>query len=721
MTLALAFTNIFAVPLGSRDLLNMLEESRESDESDSLNLSLSSSSSPQPSRLQPFSSSPSRPSLASLHELADPYLPSFRGKDLSDARAALAKVLTSSVSKGALIKRLKNSSTFPKFSGGSSSSHVTDTGWDNRPPWSECLATSNPPAEPQWEDPSERRGTSTFKVVPLEKANLDNVGMDHDDASQTPEEANSDRGDFPKSDGNPPEAVEDHSSPDNETSLPSRRPCSQATEDLDRPVAYSPSLGSDSPACPRLQLKPMTAKVEDDNFSKQNEQEVTAPELGLGSKKPSITNWIMEDSGPSPQICNQSPTSSPQNPRRLLQNPDRASQYPSRCGSPTNSMDSLQNLSISEVTGRPPPNQSGCCKNPPRSPEIQNGSSQNQNRSHQSPSGSPQNLKSESLQSLCETSSKSLESPNNSPQNTSRSSQNPAGSPKNPNSGCSLEVSNGSPENPTEFPENPTGSPKNPSGSPENPTESPEAPLALTQNPIEFHQKPNSSPQNHGASSQNSRESPQIPTGFSENMTRSSENPSESAPNSIESTGSPKPGDSPKSRSLKNRNGSLQNSIESLQNPGRSHQSSERSEAENEEVDNVRLGEKEVEDDDAFPPPPSPVFFNGDTDESEASSSPLSRPPTPASKHCEDPRPANSGPPEQPEATAEPPEMVSAAAPSRFAEAVALAVQRSRLQRQDRGPGPQAPSAQNSALPSPHISIYQFGKSYHLYIITVQH
>ncbi|KAM9334132.1 cordon-bleu protein-like 1 [Symphorus nematophorus] len=97
---------------GSVDSLNTVEELRESDDSDSVNLSRSSSSSPYPS--QPWSSSSSsRPSLAHLHEIADPYLPSFRGKDLSDARSALAKVLTSSVSKGTLNLKLFYHPTSP--------------------------------------------------------------------------------------------------------------------------------------------------------------------------------------------------------------------------------------------------------------------------------------------------------------------------------------------------------------------------------------------------------------------------------------------------------------------------------------------------------------------------------------------------------------------------------------------------------------------------------
>lgn len=704
MILALDFTNIFAVPLGNGDLLNVLEESRESDESDSLNFSLSSSSSPQPSPLRPFSSSSSsRPSLASLHELADPYLPSFRGKDLSDARAALAKVLTSSVSKGALIKRLKNSSAFPKFPNGGSSPHVTHGGWEDGARWSERLAASSLPAEPEWEDPSERRGTSTFKVVPSGEPSPDDVGLAQDVAGQTPEKVITDRKASPKPDRDPAEAVENQASPQTETSLLSRRLFSQETKDRDGPVAGSLSLDSDSKVCLRSQLKPPTAKVGDENFSKGKEQEVATAESELGDEEPSASDLIMEDSGGFLQ----SSIELPQNTGRSFQKPsDRSSQNSggstqnligspqSPCGSPLNSMESLQNPSRSHPNpGRSSPNPGGSTENPSGSPENLIRYSQNPSGSPQSPIGSPQ-------------------SPCGSLQNSMESLQNPNRSPQ---------IHRGSPENMTGSPHS-----KSPTQSGENPIGSPQTSIASTQKTIEFPQNPSMSPLNPGRYSQNPRGSPQNPIESYEG------NPCGSSPNPIGSTKSPNgfprsPCGSPKNsgRSFQNLNGSpqnsigspqyligsLQNPIQSPQNPGRSPRSSESSEMDLEEVESMWLGEEEVEeDDDAFPPPPSPVFFMEDSEEPEASPSRFSRPPSPASEHCEDPQPTNSAPTAQPGATAEPLEMVSAAPPSRFAEAVALAVQRSRLQRQGKGPGPQAPSAPHSALPSPHISIYQFGK-----------
>ncbi|XP_039462486.1 protein cordon-bleu isoform X3 [Oreochromis aureus] len=148
--------------------LNTLEELKESDESERVNRSPSSLAHP----LQPKSGSSSlQQSLAHLHEVTDPYLPMLRGKDFSSARCNLAKVLMSSVSREKLVRRLKNSATFPKFQNGPSFMSMTP-----RCPNSEVFCTgvesafkSNLPTESEWEDPAEKRGMTTFKVIPLKK------------------------------------------------------------------------------------------------------------------------------------------------------------------------------------------------------------------------------------------------------------------------------------------------------------------------------------------------------------------------------------------------------------------------------------------------------------------------------------------------------------------------------------------------------------------------
>ncbi|XP_034410390.1 cordon-bleu protein-like 1 isoform X3 [Cyclopterus lumpus] len=219
---------------GTLDSLNAAEEElKESDESNSVHLSLPSSSSSPPPR---SSSSSSRPSFSRLHEVT---MPSFRGKDLSDARCALAKVLTSSVSKGTLVQRLRNSATFPEFYSGSS--FTPQRGSDNvgAPPFCAQLEpTSNLPTE--HEDPAQRKGMTTFKVVPSKT--LKSV-----DAELTPDQMTREEDSGREA---PLEAEEDPRSPDGseaQTPLQSPEPSSQDTPSSPAPphdVDRCGSLGS---------------------------------------------------------------------------------------------------------------------------------------------------------------------------------------------------------------------------------------------------------------------------------------------------------------------------------------------------------------------------------------------------------------------------------------------------------------------------------------------
>ncbi|CAJ1087621.1 protein cordon-bleu-like isoform X1 [Xyrichtys novacula] len=150
---------------GTLDSLHPLADLRESDDSGSITLSFSSSSSPKPSRSRSSSSF----SLSCFHEVAD-HLPSFRGKDLSDARSALAKILTSSVSKGGLVKRLRSSAS-TNLHTSSSCLSVPHRRSENGTACAEVepVLPPVPPAEPEWEDPIERRVMTTFRVVPSKK------------------------------------------------------------------------------------------------------------------------------------------------------------------------------------------------------------------------------------------------------------------------------------------------------------------------------------------------------------------------------------------------------------------------------------------------------------------------------------------------------------------------------------------------------------------------
>ncbi|XP_054914947.1 cordon-bleu protein-like 1 isoform X2 [Poeciliopsis prolifica] len=133
--------------------------------------------------------SSSSPSLTRLQEAPDSYRPSFRGRDLSDARSALAKVLTSSVSKGTLVRRLRNSAAFPNFNVAScvsTTSKCLDEG--DRCAEHESAFRSNLPTENEWTEPEHRTGWTTFKVVPLKKPASSDQEVMHDtqDCSDLP-------------------------------------------------------------------------------------------------------------------------------------------------------------------------------------------------------------------------------------------------------------------------------------------------------------------------------------------------------------------------------------------------------------------------------------------------------------------------------------------------------------------------------------------------------
>ncbi|RVE75265.1 hypothetical protein OJAV_G00015290 [Oryzias javanicus] len=136
------------------------EELKDGEESPSIN-STSRSSSPPGRRPSPCSSFPLSPEDSRLHP------PSFLGKDLSDARSALAKVLTSSVSKGTLAKRLRNSASFPKFNVSSCISVNSDRREDkDAGAEPESVLDLNLPTE---NEDVQRRGMTTFTVVPTKK------------------------------------------------------------------------------------------------------------------------------------------------------------------------------------------------------------------------------------------------------------------------------------------------------------------------------------------------------------------------------------------------------------------------------------------------------------------------------------------------------------------------------------------------------------------------
>lgn len=250
--------------------LNTVVELKES-ESQAVNPSLSSSSSPHPPQPQPSLSS-WRQSLAHLQEESDLHLPSFRGKDLCDARCALAKVLTSSVSKGALVKRLRNSTTFPRFNVSSCVSMAHECP-DNEGLCAELesVLNSNLPTE-EWEDPVQRRRLTTFKVVPPTKlVSCDpELNVDVPDQYKTSAEDNPGSEGCPEDESSHMENKEEPCSPDrsgNASTKPSQQ--NQMNDTSPSPSPPPDSVSQNAPDTP-------PSEVGDAN---KTQEEVVEPEV----------------------------------------------------------------------------------------------------------------------------------------------------------------------------------------------------------------------------------------------------------------------------------------------------------------------------------------------------------------------------------------------------------------------------------------------------------
>ncbi|XP_040888581.1 cordon-bleu protein-like 1 [Toxotes jaculatrix] len=327
---------------GTPDSLNTLQELIESDESDSVHLSLSSSSSPHPSQTRPPPSS-SRPSF-------DPYLSSFRGKDLSDARCALAKVLTSSVSKGTLVKRLRNSATFPKFHSGSSLMSMSQRGPDNGGFCAELesVLKSNLPTEPEWEDPLQRKGMTTFKVVPSkkQKSHEPELTQDVPDQCQVTMEDSPETEASPEAPNNKTETEEDSYSPDRsdtETTLPDQALSTQEIQDSDGPDSPPPLHDLDDQDCTG---SPLSEVGDNDEGQKEEENE---PEVTSEVTAAVLSDCSDEELATDDQINSGDPS-------EFLQSPGEQSVSTDQCGSHADEKETEEEVvQAEEEDSFPPP------------------------------------------------------------------------------------------------------------------------------------------------------------------------------------------------------------------------------------------------------------------------------------------------------------------------------------------------------------------------------
>ncbi|KAM8722763.1 uncharacterized protein AB9X84_005311 isoform 1-T4 [Acanthopagrus schlegelii] len=567
-----------------KDSLNTVEELRESDESDSVNLSLSSSSSPHPSH--PWSSSSySRPSLSHLHEMADPYLPSFRGKDLSDARSALAKVLTSSVSKGALVKRFRKSATLPKLCSPSSYMSTTQRYSNNEVVFAELepVITSSLSTEPEWQDPVQRKGMTTFKVVPSKKKKSHDPELILDVPDQYRVEDNLESKGSHELADNQTETEEDQLSPDRaETEVDPHSPDRSETEE----DPHSPDR-SETEAEPR---SPDRSETEEDPHSPDRSETEAEP-----------------------------------------RSPDRSETERDPCSPDRSETEKDPHSPDTSETDRDP-------HSPDRSETEEDPRSFERFETEEDPH-SPDRSESEI--------------PSQSPEPSS----------------TVIEVS---PPPPVDLDDQAC----------------PGSPLSDVED-----------------AKQKGEDEPEVTSEVT------------AAPSDCSEEELPTDGQINSEVTQK----------EFLRSPSRQSLRSDVDQCgsytdEREVKEGVVQEEEEEEEEgdegDSFPPPPSPIFFNEDLEEESedtaASSLPYSHPPTPSSNgpgntFTEDLQyESTSGAPEESAAAPKPQDKMSSA-PSRFAQAVALAVQRSRFQRLGKGSGPQAPSGPQSTLPSPPRTLYQFG------------
>ncbi|XP_034007494.1 cordon-bleu protein-like 1 [Trematomus bernacchii] len=625
---------------------SLTEDLRESDESESV--SLPSSSSPSPSHPRSSSSflrssSPSSRSFAHLYEVADPYLPSFRGKDLSDARSALAKVLMSSMSKGALVRRVRNSASFPKLYNDDSLKSMTPGRSVNGGFCVESVLEHKLPTE--WQDPAHRKGMTTFKVVPSGKSY---------DPELTTEQGTVE--DHPESEGSTAEPEEDP--PGTETPLQHPVPPEkslQCPKPPEKPLR-SPEL-SESP----LQIQDSCGKpVRSQEPSKTPCRSPEPPEKPLRSPDLSQKTILVQE-------CSEKPLGSPEPSETPLQSP-KTPEKPS--GSPEPSETALQSPKTPEKpSGSPEPSETALQS--PKTPEKPSGSPEPSETALQSP--------------------KTPEKPSGSPE----PSETPLQSPKTP------EKPSGSPE-PSETPLQSPKTPEKPSGSPE-PSEtalqSPGSSKTHLQSP-ETCEKPLQSPK-----------PPEKPLGSPEPFEKPlgspelSEKPLQIQQSSEKTLQSPEPSEPPLG------------SPEQFETPFQSAEPSElprdgqiiledqshNEESESKDVNHCgslaevkqEVVQEEEETEDCFPPPPPPVYFEETIEEKEdASSLSSSQQPSPTSNGIH-----------QKESSRKP----ANPAPSRFAEAVALRVQRSHLRSTGKGLGAQVQSRPLGTPPSPPRSPYQNG------------
>ncbi|XP_060923326.1 cell surface glycoprotein 1-like [Limanda limanda] len=809
---------------GPVDPPNTLEELRESDESDSLDLSRSSSPSPTSSRTLPSSSS-SRPSFERC-------LPSFRGKDFSEARSALAKVLSSSVSKGTLVKHWRKSASLPKIHRSSSflTPRFTDNGHFRFE--LESVLKSRFPTEPQWEDPLQRKGMTTFKVIPLNKhkshepetppdvpdqhqvmvendpegqapPEAENYQCEHEDDSYSPQGSDTGtplkRQEFSFQEASvslecPPPAQEPSEAPDSpppaqeaSEAPDSPPPDKEPSEDPDSPPpAQEPSDAPDSP--PPAQEpsdapdSPPPAQEPSDapDSSSPSQEPSEAPDSPPPAQEPSDT----PDSPPPSQEPSEAPDTPPPD-----KEPSEAPDSPPPAQEPSDTPDSPPpDQEPSEAPDTPPPDKepSEAPDSPPPDQEPSDAPDSPSQEASDAPDSPPPSQEwpeapdcpPPALEPPGAPDSPSQEVSNapdspppaqeaSDPPDSPPPAQEPSDVPDSPSKEASEAPD--SPPRSQEWPDAPDFPSQDPAGGPDSPPPDQEASYAPDTPPPdqEASNAPDTPPPDQEALNapyspppdQEVSDAPDPPPPDQEASNapdspppdQEASNAPDTPPPDQEASNAPdtpppdqEASDAPDSPPLPPDLDDQKRTVSPLSEvEGNDERSTQGEEEEPEVLSEVTAATEsnklasdcqitsdyksvdlqnpgggsvsvdvdqwvscteETEEEDVFPPPPPPVFFNEDLDvpEEEREDAITSSPSQPSSPACD--RETNAFSQVKALGAPEPSDKMSAA-PSRFAQAVALAVQRSHLQSHRKALDSQDPSGQ-------HTVQYQYGKSF---------
>lgn len=198
--------------------------------------------------------------------MVDPYLPLFERKDLSDARSALAKVLTSSVSRGALVRRLRIPGMLKSCHGSTLTPESRKCSGDGGA-WADpdSVPSCSLPIQPEWEEPIHRVTMTTFKVGPRKPTGPE-------PAAEVPDQINVEN--EPGFEGSPdPETDSELQIEEDLPGWSSAEPCSPEDPGSDRLPSPPPSPGLESHVCPDSPLTEEEEEQEEEKEEKAEQQE----------------------------------------------------------------------------------------------------------------------------------------------------------------------------------------------------------------------------------------------------------------------------------------------------------------------------------------------------------------------------------------------------------------------------------------------------------------